>query len=168
MQTHNYSLHNKRGKQSKRSLENAESTQHFLVCVRSRRAVLGTGRNRRVLGAWGIKKGGERVLLLSGEGRCSKQWLPSVGTKSPKRGQEGTCSRVLSAWVLGRGHWYRARYASWHVLKRVGRSRASQERTDDPPRPPVLERRTYSSYSSFPVSKKALPQVNPPRASFLL
>lgn len=55
----------------------------------------------------------------SGEGRCSKHWLPSVGTKSPKRGQEGTCSRVFSAWVPGRGHWYRARYPSWHVLKRV-------------------------------------------------
>lgn len=117
-----------------------------------------------MLGAWGIKKGRERVPLLSGEGRCSKQWLPSVGTKSPKRGQEGTCSRVLSAWVLGRGHWYRARYPSQHVLKRVG----SQERPDDPPRPPVLERRTYSSYSSSPISKKALPQVNPRRASFLL
>lgn len=89
VRTHNYSLRNKRGKKSKRSLENAKSTQHFLVCVRSRRAVLGTGRNKRVLGEWGIKKGGERVPLLVEKADAQNSGCLLLGPSPQREGRKG-------------------------------------------------------------------------------
>lgn len=64
-----------------------------LAWVRFKRGVLGTGgRYGRGLG---VGEGGERGSF----DKCSKQWLPSVRTKHPKKEQEGASLRVLGGWV---------------------------------------------------------------------
>lgn len=87
--TNNYSLYNNNNnsKNLRGHLKMHRERLSNLVCVPFKRAILGTGRYGRGLG--GQERWGDGPAA-SGEGRCSKQRLPSGGTKPPKRRQEGT------------------------------------------------------------------------------
>lgn len=105
----NHSLYNKRKKKSKklfssvlRALRQACWGKIQVGCPGDRLvAQKGPGCHRR----WG------QGLSASGEGKCSKQWLPSVGTKPPKKGQEGASFRVLGGWVPSSEHWLKGLWA---------------------------------------------------------
>lgn len=89
-----------------------------LAGVRFKWAVLGIGWwHRRGLA---VTEGGDRVFLLVEKANAQSR-LPSVGTKPPKKGQEGASFRVLGGWVPSSEHWLKGLWADLRKPREAGR-----------------------------------------------